>query len=500
MFGRACLALPILLPLVVGDCPAGAKPFPSSKAGSGKIDYAGLFEIDYYGTYKVIKYPFVTYVNSSYAPWPASLKGQPVPPMVLYQCGTTRPGASDPGIGTSGALYFEIPIQKATVAWGAPVRFFELLSLTEAIDLIDLTYVAPPCAQLMEYCFPDVHLSANDPNYSTRAAQTDVVFTDSWGTGFGGDAAINVPFEISTDPGSLHRAEWVKFVGAFFNEEDMAEQVFSEIKTEYSALAAIATELRSNETTQYIGVVPKVIWVDFSSWSGASITNAHYQQKFTEDAGGQLVAMPASAPAGCTRSENTDGSSKMTCDGTDDGKMSFKAFLAQADLIIDQYANWPNYSAYNRGGFEEVYSLTAAGVPALEANPQKAFALDRVITDTAGAEGKMGMPWLDLAQSQPQVFLAGLMEALWEDDFHSNCGLTYLRRISSPEHQSDMGHDDCPLFSSDGNHDCSEIHTHLHEVRRCLGNGLTTTTGNEVSSAWASSVWVAIMVTMMAVL
>jgi hypothetical protein len=51
----ALLALAIKpLLLLAADCPAGAKPFPASLAGSGKQDHANLFDITYHETYKVI--------------------------------------------------------------------------------------------------------------------------------------------------------------------------------------------------------------------------------------------------------------------------------------------------------------------------------------------------------------------------------------------------------------------------------------------------------------
>jgi hypothetical protein len=67
--------------------------------------------------------------------------------------------------------------------------------------------------------------------------------------------------------------------------------------------------------------------------------------------------------------------------------------------------------------------------------------------------------------AQPQQLLAGMMEALWSNNFQSSCGFKYLRRITAS--QTVLGHDDCPFFDINGNHDCGDIHTRLNTVPNC---------------------------------
>ena len=62
----------------------------------------------------------------------------------------------------------------------------------------------------------------------------------SWST-------MDVAFDATSDPGMLARAEWIKFVAAFFNLEAHANRVFEKIKAEYDstkASAAAAIEAR----------------------------------------------------------------------------------------------------------------------------------------------------------------------------------------------------------------------------------------------------------------
>ena len=141
---------------LAGQCPAKAKPFPPDLVGKGKVDHANLFDITYFGSYKVITFSPTLATYKSYHPTKA---GKPIPPIVLTQCGTPKPSFGDPGVVTSAARFFEIPLTRATLAWGGPLPFFEMLSLTELIHAIDMTYISSPCAQLMEICEPGIHMT-----------------------------------------------------------------------------------------------------------------------------------------------------------------------------------------------------------------------------------------------------------------------------------------------------------------------------------------------------
>lgn len=45
----------------------------------------------------------------------------------------------------------------------------------------------------------------------------------------------------SQDPGALQRAEWVKFVGMFFNRELQAERLYDDVAATYTALKEAAS-------------------------------------------------------------------------------------------------------------------------------------------------------------------------------------------------------------------------------------------------------------------
>lgn len=392
------------------------------------------------------------------------------------------------------------------------MSFFELLSVTEAIWLIDLTYIANPCAQLMEYCTPGVHDNAKSPNWASSTGGTQVSFTNTFGTGYGGHPELDVPFEITRDPGMLNRAEWIKFIAAFFNEEHAAHEIYEKIRQDYNALKQLGAQIKADKNSKYGGRAPNVLWVDQGPLSGSRplrVNNKIFQRQLTQDAGGEMVLIPEFLPAGCTERKESDGSITVQCAKNETGKASFKKFLKLADIIIDQEADYSDLSASAMKSFSNVYGVTTTGVPAFEASPPHVFTPDRVISDAEGVadDKKSGRPWTTLAQSQPQRLLAGLMEVMWGDEFESSCDLTYLRRRSSPEHQTVMSHDACPLYSSDNSHDCAGIHTYMHDVPLCAPGAKigkqtappsTTPSPTDVSSASRVRVWFAAVVAALA--
>jgi len=499
---------PELLP--TAECPAGAKPFPTDLAGKGRVDYANLFDIHYYGTYKVITFSPTLATYKSFHPTKA---GEPIPPIVLYQCGTTRPSFGDAGVSTSAIRFFEIPIRRATVAWGGALPFFEMLGVTEFIHAIDMTFISAPCAQLMEVCEPGIHMKGGADEFKAHhkrmtPSNGSVVFTDSFGTGFS-NSTWDIEFMVSVDPGTLNRAEWINFVAAFFNEEHQAAQIFSKISSDYNALKSLAIKLAGDTTTEWGGRQPLVAWTDSQpetcadpdtncnsvgwvnvggSWChcGAlyKISNAHYKRDMVEDAGGRLVSMPhgAGMPEGCSTATNTDGSQTLTCDPS--GHAAFVQFLAEADVIFDESRIRGGTDSYDTTAhdFEGSYSVTAAEIPALARNPRNIFRLDGSTSDHR--DGTRGNNWFEASKAQPQQLLAGMMEALWGESFHSPCGNKYLRRAIPGEGQEVLGHDDCPLYDEGGNHDCAAIHEHAHQIPQCsLGATIAPTSTTARRSA-----------------
>jgi len=282
-------------------------------------------------------------------------------------------------------------------------------------------------------------------------------------------------------------------VAAFFNEEAQSAQIFSKIKSDYDALKTLAIQLAGDEKTEWRGRQPLVAWTDSQpqtcadpdtncnsvgwtkvggSWCHCGVlyklSTAHYKRDMVEDAGGRLVSMPTEAamPKGCSTATNTDGSQTLTCDPS--GHAAYVGFLAEADVIFDESRIHGGTDSYDTSAhdFEGSYGVTAAEVPALKRNPRNIFRVDGSTSDSR--DGTRGNNWFEAAKAQPQQLLAGMMEALWGDNFQSPCGNKYLRRAIPGEGQEVLGHDDCPLYDESGNHDCVKIHELEHQIPKCM--------------------------------
>eukprot|EP00971_Amphidinium_carterae_P068955 1365122-Amphidinium_carterae.1 len=141
----AACVLPIG-PSAADPCPANATPFtlPSQITEAEQIKYSTSFSVQHYSTYKVINFSDSMKFGGV---WPdASLRFQPIPDMVLYECGTERPttGVSE------DASFFSIPIERVAVGNLHVIHFLELLSVTERIKAIDMTRVTSPCQELLD--------------------------------------------------------------------------------------------------------------------------------------------------------------------------------------------------------------------------------------------------------------------------------------------------------------------------------------------------------------
>jgi ABC-type Fe3+-hydroxamate transport system substrate-binding protein len=77
--------------------------------------------------------------------------------------------------------------------------------------------------------------------------------------------AASVPVCSATaDPGTLARAEWIKFVAPFFNKEVEANQIFANISAAYNATKEAATAATAAGKK-------KVAWVAWSSFAGPGV-------------------------------------------------------------------------------------------------------------------------------------------------------------------------------------------------------------------------------------
>lgn len=485
------LVLTTWFPAGFASCPANAAPFtkPSDIGDAEVVRYANLFDIKYHETYKVIQYnpTLAKYQNSWQDP---SMRGQKIRDIVLYQCGTTPPTSSFNDV-SEDALFFSVPVERVALAYGGSLHFWELLSITESIQTIDMSYITSPCTQLLEVCTPGIHekiasygLLSEAWNNATREAE--VIFSTGFGEG-NTNSSRDVVWDVSLDSGLMARAEWIRFAATFFNLEKEAGRIFATIESDYMALKAEGSRIATGKAKR-----PQVAWV---SWSGAGcpdgtpecagmaagtwvstaagwcpcgssyqFRNSHYLRDVVQDTGGRLLTMPAQKATGCDFLTNTDGSQTYRCDAAV-AKDHVLELLGNADVIMDSTTSPLGYlQAYTLDDFISSYQIPA-DMQLKAMTGARVFREDGAVNDAR--EGMMGSAQFEQMFAQPQEYVSDMMKALWGDEFNGRCPMRYLRSLYAPFPRDPMEHSDCPLFDEGNNHDCAGIHDFLHEVQMC---------------------------------
>ena len=188
------------------------------------------FTISYHKNYKVL-----TNLRNSYK-------------YLLHQCGTPAvyndlpSGITVDSSGVPSVPVFTVPVQSWSTGGTVPISFVEEIDMLPSAEALNPTYMTSACGQKLIGC---AAIRTDVPPWGTafNGANSSVHFTDDWGTG-ATNTAIDVRFDASTDPGMLHRAEWLKFVSAFFNKEPEANRVFEGIQERYTTAQNAASAAR----------------------------------------------------------------------------------------------------------------------------------------------------------------------------------------------------------------------------------------------------------------
>ena len=299
------------------------------------VTFATDFSIEYFRTFKIVR----NLLNSKV--------------YVLHQCGAgAGPPAADLPADAKTAPVFTVPVQGWSTGGTFPIAFLEDLGVMNKAAVINPGYVSSSCALKLAGCGEITTMTDNSGDatgaWATNisASTSGVHFTDDWATG-ASSSLRDVAFDTATDPGALARAEWIKFVAAFFNLEPHANRVFNNIKAEFDQTKALAAAAVAGGV-----VAPKVLYIQAASaWGPAEISTVSYKLDYVASAGGVTPAAAVLA-AHCTAKTATSAMSAAdivlgrtngyTC--TDAG---LKAALAGIDVVIDETGGLAAYALSN---------------------------------------------------------------------------------------------------------------------------------------------------------
>lgn len=293
------------------------------------IRYAKGFTIEYRRGYKVLRV---------LTPWRDAKTGFTY---VLAPRGTKVPRME------SGAIFVETPVRNVVLSSTTHVPFFTLLGIEDAIAGISGTYLVntPSVAEkIREGRIPEV---SNGGGGMTRGfdierlieINPDIVMT--YGTGVaqydhhgklmeaGFRVAMNSEYMELTP---LGRSEWIKFVAAFFDMEEEADRLFTEMSASYEALAAKAIGAVSKPTV-FSGYNNGGVWnmPGGESYVAASFRDAGARYLWDDDT--STGSMPLHVEAVLERAGDADiwihpgtaGSMDELADG-DERYTAFRAF------------------------------------------------------------------------------------------------------------------------------------------------------------------------------
>jgi iron complex transport system substrate-binding protein len=276
----AVLVVSLVFALLAAALPLAAQEAPANLADGcvdsfdAAVDYfpdkaevidATGFHIRYFGHYKVID---VTY------PWPGATDGDAFQ-YVLVQCGTPAPDAAD---FAPDAQFVTVPAGEAIVMTTTALPAFVAAGAADQIIGLDsFLYVNTPeiTAKIAAGELIEVGMGGTVNVEAALAAEPDLIVAS--GSGFPDydahpillDAGLHVALLGDyAEATMLGRAEWMKFIAAFYNAEAAANAAYNAIAADYAATAALAAAVPEDARAL-------VLWNAFSPYAEAwTVTGA----------------------------------------------------------------------------------------------------------------------------------------------------------------------------------------------------------------------------------
>lgn len=380
-----------------------------------KVSTDAGFTVTYYSTYKV--------VNNTEA-------GEVY---VLCQCGSTCPSAS---LFPEGTKFFLIPLVAVSVTQTVPFAFLNMLGVEDRVQSVSALTVAP-CGQKLVACnrtAPDAFSGQLDN--ATYLATYVEPFTDGLLLSSASNISTGFSFSAATAPGSLNRAEWIKFLGAFFNKEKEASDIYDAIEASYNSTRDAAAKAAAASNSKK----PVVAWIsafEFAGESNYQISFAPYKAALVADAGGQMLNQTAVTSIPDVAYPDSFGSPNavfgwnttnynVTFPTQQAAQAAFVQALQQADVLVDETYTM-NPLAYNYTTFLEGFNISAAQaqtIPALSGPTPRVVRVDGLIS----VDGSLD--WFEGAIARPDKVLADLYRVLYPSLSQNASDFIWMRSIN----------------------------------------------------------------------
>jgi iron complex transport system substrate-binding protein len=204
------------------------------------LQYTDGFSIEYHNSYKVVTVK---------TPWPGASESLKY---ALVQCGAPAPE------GFTEAQIIEVPVKSIVTMSTSYLPFLDELGLLDRlVGLDDATYVSNPTVLKMAEEGKLTMLGYGSGVNVEKALELKPDLIMTYGSGApeydahpvllqaGLKVVINAEW-LDTSP--LGRAEWGKFIAAFFNKEAQAENLFADKAKQYNDLKVLAANVATKPT------------------------------------------------------------------------------------------------------------------------------------------------------------------------------------------------------------------------------------------------------------
>lgn len=432
---------------------ASASYFPPSMriaaddttAGAADVEVAGSFSVHYDNSFKVAQ----TICGKHQ---PAGCKPKTY---VLRLCGSEKPTMYANGTALPvNATHFSVPLRAVALAGGITVANLEMLGLLDKVEVVDPNTVHSPCLQkLEEEGNITTHKAGSSWDTATKANWTKLIdehprvdgaFTDSWNTGSTGTAK-DIVFDGSADSsGALGRAEWIKFMSLFFNDEDKANLYFKREQDAWNAKKAAIVAIKAKPANA-------AKQTRTCAWGGAH-WSGKFQVSFT------TYKTDLCKAVGLVPHTNDTLIASGTYSQLYDTTAEFHAALAGFDVFIDE-SYFPSPSTTDKAAV--LTKLNITGMP-------KAGAIllrtDGHVSDTVSSSTSLqNLVWYESAAVRPALVLEDLAAMVWPGDataVPAGCD-QYFRNVLAGEMPVVHGKDSCAVFEA------------AEKEAKCITNALT---------------------------